>query len=86
VLVRRVTAWIARYSYGIYLSHMVSLWLVFRLLPDHSLVVQMAVLATMLVVVPMALYHTIEAPGIRLGAACAVWMRRPSRALPTRAA
>jgi peptidoglycan/LPS O-acetylase OafA/YrhL len=86
VLIRQTTAWIAKYSYGIYLTHMVSLWLVFRLLPDHALVTQMAVLMTMLVVVPMALYHTIESPGMRLGAACAAWMRRPSRALPTSAA
>lgn len=82
---RRTVSWIAKYSYGIYLSHMISLWLVFLLLPDQPLLVQLCMLGAMLTVIPVALYHTIEAPGIRIGTACAAWLRR-SPAMPGRAA
>jgi peptidoglycan/LPS O-acetylase OafA/YrhL len=79
---RRTVAWIARYSYGLYLSHMMSLWLVYFLLPDLPLVVQFGVLTALLLLLPMALYHTIEAPFVRLGSICAAWLRRSPRAIP----
>ncbi|HUF82120.1 MAG TPA: acyltransferase [Burkholderiales bacterium] len=85
-LLRRAAAGSAKYSYGIYLSHMVSMWLVFVVLPGQPLMIQLALLAALLVLVPMALYHTIEAPFVRLGASCAAWVRRPSRAVPSGAA
>jgi peptidoglycan/LPS O-acetylase OafA/YrhL len=82
---KRAAAWVARYSYGIYLSHMISMWLVFVVLGQQPLVVQFALLLGLLVIVPMALYHTIEAPCVRLGAVCAAWLRRPGRVASSRA-
>jgi peptidoglycan/LPS O-acetylase OafA/YrhL len=82
-LLRRAAATVARYSYGIYLTHMIAMWLVFVVLPDQPFVIQLACLTALLAIVPMALYHTIEAPCVRLGASCAAWLRRPSRAVPS---
>jgi peptidoglycan/LPS O-acetylase OafA/YrhL len=59
---------IARYSYGIYLSHFILIWLVFWELPIASWPARWLLLLLTTVVVPIALYHGLEAPMIALGA------------------
>jgi peptidoglycan/LPS O-acetylase OafA/YrhL len=62
----KVAAWIARYSYGIYLAHTPLLWLIYR----HSTMRGWQAAALFLIAVisvSAAAYHLIEAPLIRLG-------------------
>ena len=58
-LVRRPSLFVAKYSYGIYLSHCAIFWL---LLPKHpiSLILFSAL-------IPVVLYHVVEDPMVQLG-------------------
>jgi len=58
---------IARYSYGVYLTHPVALAFGFYLLRGRSLEVQMSGFLVLLVVLPVLAYHAVELPMIRLG-------------------
>jgi len=59
---------IAKYSYGIYLFHMVALWAGFSLLRDAPFALQLVVAAALVVALPVGGYHAIEKKGIELGA------------------
>jgi peptidoglycan/LPS O-acetylase OafA/YrhL len=63
----RAAAQVAKYSYGVYLSHVLLLWVSTVVLYDAPALVRWSVFAALLVVVPVAAYHLIEAPAIRLG-------------------
>lgn len=62
---------IAKYSYGIYLSHVPVLDLVVRTMRGDPIWFRTSFGAACLVVIPLILYHFLEAPLIRLGAAMA---------------
>jgi peptidoglycan/LPS O-acetylase OafA/YrhL len=65
----RVGAYIvAKYSYGIYLSHVPILWFSFHYLAAHAFVTQIATFCLLMFIVPFSAYHCIESPMIRLGA------------------
>jgi len=68
---RKASAWIARYSYGIYLTHMYALWTGFILLKNQHVWVRCTVAATLSVGLPVMLYELLEAPMIKLGATLA---------------
>lgn len=57
---------VAKYSYGIYLAHEPLLWLAFRHFHGPKLL-KWAVFLPLLVVVPVAVFHLIESPCIKLG-------------------
>lgn len=63
---------VARYSYGIYLSHTAVFWLAFVRLSHWPLPARFAICAALSVVAPVALYHLVEKPmmaaGVRLTA------------------
>jgi peptidoglycan/LPS O-acetylase OafA/YrhL len=66
-LMRRASHLIAKYSYGIYLTHVVCIWLAFvqlRMLPVAG---QWVALAVTLVGIPVLLYHLLESPLIDAG-------------------
>jgi peptidoglycan/LPS O-acetylase OafA/YrhL len=63
--VRRIAGLVAKYSYGIYLTHLPSIWVAYR--SSASRYIQFAVLVILLVGLPFVLYHLIEAPMIRYG-------------------
>jgi peptidoglycan/LPS O-acetylase OafA/YrhL len=65
--VRRVSHLIARYSYGIYLTHFPMMWFAFVALGKSPMLIQWAVFLAGLVGVPVLLYHALEAPMIRVG-------------------
>jgi peptidoglycan/LPS O-acetylase OafA/YrhL len=67
---------IARYSYGIYLTHLICLWLAFDRLNALPMMGRWLVFTLSLVVIPVALYHTIEQPMITLGRH---WIERIAR-------
>jgi len=58
---------IAKYSYGIYLVHVPILWVWLRVIPGLATPVRWMGVAISIVVVPVVLYRTIEAPMLRYG-------------------
>ncbi len=70
--------WIATYSYGIYLSHQFCIWLVADPMASLPLWSRIVVLIGLLIGIPVALYHGIEKPMIKVGADLAErWTARP---------
>ncbi len=58
---------IAKYSYGIYLCHYFAIWVGFGVLQAWPLALRWSVFTVLIVSVPVVLFHTIEAPLIRVG-------------------
>lgn len=58
---------VARYSYGIYLGHSFAIWIAFVTLRAQGLAAGWLAFATLVMLIPVAGYHLIEAPCIRLG-------------------
>jgi len=73
-LIRNTCHLVARYSYGVYLSHFICIWFAFVALANENLAVRIAVFVVSTIAVPVALYHFIELPMITLGARL---VRRP---------
>lgn len=65
---RKASHLVAKYSYGIYLSHYFSLWLAFQKLAGLAHVLQWTIFATSAVALPVVLFHGLEDPMIKLGA------------------
>ncbi|MFI5298474.1 MAG: acyltransferase family protein [Polyangiales bacterium] len=64
----RIFHGIAKYSYGIYLSHVPILWFSFKRLNGQPIGVRWAVFVALMTLVPVVLYHVLEEPLIQLGA------------------
>ncbi len=69
--VKRVCHAIATYSYSAYLWHFPITWFAFRKLAAYPAWERVTVYALLMIAVPFALYHAVEAPMIRKGAALA---------------
>ncbi len=67
-LLNKGTELIARYSYGIYLTHLHAQWVALVVLKEQPAAVRYSVLMALSIGLPVALYHVVEAPMIRLGA------------------
>lgn len=65
--VGRAAHFIAQYSYGIYLTHPLTLWIAFVRLGAWPLALRWAVFVPLAVAAPVAAYHAIEEPLIRVG-------------------
>jgi peptidoglycan/LPS O-acetylase OafA/YrhL len=73
-----ITQTIAKYSYGIYLSHVAALRIAFHTLGDQSFGVQITTFVTLAVLFPLAAYHLIEAPMINYGRNVLAWRKNRS--------
>jgi peptidoglycan/LPS O-acetylase OafA/YrhL len=62
-----VSHYVAKYSYGIYLSHFAAIYLAFDLGSHLAMAVQIMIFITLLAGMPIFLYHAIEEPMINLG-------------------
>jgi peptidoglycan/LPS O-acetylase OafA/YrhL len=69
---------IAKYSYGLYLTHCLSIWISFVVLRSRPQCVRWLSLAVLLVILPLAAYHLCEEPMIRFGRRISSGSRRPS--------
>ena len=65
--VTRVAHVICTYSYGIYLLHLVALWVGFTVLKEMPWEIRWGTCLALLFVLPAVFYHFIEHPGIQLG-------------------
>jgi peptidoglycan/LPS O-acetylase OafA/YrhL len=74
--VARVSHEIAKYSYGVYLSHPFALVLGFYLLRGHALWMQLGVTLGAIAVISFGAYHLVERPLIVLGAKVAARAER----------
>lgn len=71
----RAAHWVAEYSYGIYLSHIVVFWVAIYVMADWSFAARAAVLAITSVGVPVICYRYVEQPLMRYGAVVAQRLR-----------
>lgn len=78
-LFNRICSVVAKYSYGIYLFQGMILWLAFKRLPALPVSSQIAIFAMLMLAVPVALFHIVEQPAIRLGGYLAAAMQRTFR-------
>ncbi len=67
---------IAKYSYGLYLSHVVVFWLAIDVMRHFPLAVRILVGIAAIIAVPVAVFHLVEDPCIKLGARYAAHLRR----------
>jgi len=70
---------VARYSYGIYLTHFICIWFAFQALGNLQTGARWLVFIASMSLIPIALHHTLEAPMIRLGQRVASCLRDRSR-------
>ena len=75
--------YVARYSYGIYLTHPFSLLLAFYVCRSYGRPLQFAVLFVSLAVFSVAAFHLIETPFMKLGARAAVAAAKRFRMPPS---
>jgi peptidoglycan/LPS O-acetylase OafA/YrhL len=74
--IRSACGAIAKYSYGIYLTHTAVFWIAFVLLKGVPLWTQAALCAVLSVLLPVALYHAIERPLMNVGTRIAFKLAR----------
>jgi peptidoglycan/LPS O-acetylase OafA/YrhL len=75
---KSISKQIARYSYGIYVSHCPALWLCLVRFRTGSAIVSAALAVLLTALVAVLLYHCLEDPGIRLGKRLASGIRAVS--------
>jgi len=66
-MLRKVFKYIARYSYSVYLTHFLFIWLAFDQLHNHSLWLRWFVFLFSTITASALLYHYVEEPMIALG-------------------
>jgi peptidoglycan/LPS O-acetylase OafA/YrhL len=78
--VRVVAKTVARYSYGIYLTHTTAMTVGFLLLRNHF--AQWSVFLLLAAALPLLVYHLVEHPGIQAGKRIAEWLWNPPARTP----
>jgi peptidoglycan/LPS O-acetylase OafA/YrhL len=78
--VRVVAKTVAKYSYGIYLTHTTAMTIGFLLLRNHF--AQWSVFLLLAAALPLLMYHLVEHPGIQAGKKIANWQWNPRARTP----
>jgi peptidoglycan/LPS O-acetylase OafA/YrhL len=65
--VNAATETIAKYSYGIYLTHFFVIWLAFEKFSSAAVWWKISLFVTLAVALPVIFYHLVEEPMIQLG-------------------
>jgi peptidoglycan/LPS O-acetylase OafA/YrhL len=78
---RGTAKYVARYSYGIYLSHVPILWFVSEGMGRQPAALRAAVFVVLAVAAPVSLYHAVEKPLVETGARLAILTRRQPKVL-----
>jgi peptidoglycan/LPS O-acetylase OafA/YrhL len=73
---RQAVAWIARYSYGLYLAHIIIFYYVAVSMHGYSMVVRILVCVMASILCPVILYHAVEKPMINAGISLANFVAR----------
>jgi peptidoglycan/LPS O-acetylase OafA/YrhL len=84
--VKKISHWIAKYSYGIYLSHTIVFWVAIDVMRGFHVWQRAIVLLVGSVCAPIAMYHWIEDPLIKVGAWVASSLRTPPKPVPAETA
>ena len=74
--IRVISHYVARYSYGVYLSHIAAVCVAVHVLQTFSMTVRIAAFVVIFCVLPVVFYHVVEEPMIRLGARVAKKIER----------
>jgi peptidoglycan/LPS O-acetylase OafA/YrhL len=64
---RESAAWVAKYSYGIYLTHLYAMWTAFDVLKNYAIWFRFLALVALSIGLPALLYHVVESPMIKVG-------------------
>jgi peptidoglycan/LPS O-acetylase OafA/YrhL len=84
-VVHRLSHWIAKYSYGLYVAHIPIMWFAYQKLALPR-AVQTLVFFALVIAIPALLYHAVEEPMIRAGARIAQKLVRERGAVAATAA
>jgi peptidoglycan/LPS O-acetylase OafA/YrhL len=84
-VIRHVGSTVAKYSYSIYRTHMIALWLAFVWLDLTSLTLRIVVGIGLTSVLSLLAYHLVEAPCMRLGLRFAARATQPPPGVARRA-
>ncbi len=69
--------WIAKYSYGIYLSHVIVMWFAWTRMAGSPAWLRVLTFVVGAVGVPIVAYHLLEDPAVKLGKKLADGLRKP---------
>jgi peptidoglycan/LPS O-acetylase OafA/YrhL len=85
---KKICLIIARYSYGIYVTHVICIWFAFQKLAGLPSYAQWMIFIVTAGLFPVVLYHTIESPMIKLGSrvASGFQIKKPVQATSPQAA
>jgi peptidoglycan/LPS O-acetylase OafA/YrhL len=64
---KKASEWVARYSYGIYLTHMYAMWAALIVLESRPLWIRLSVLIALSAGLPVLFYECLESPMVKLG-------------------
>ena len=78
--VHMIASTIAKYSYGIYLTHTAAIVIGFSLLRNRF--AEWSVAMALATALPLLMYHLVEHPGIQAGKKISNWLWEPARRIP----
>jgi len=82
---KKLTAWIAKYSYGIYLFHVLCIWFAFQYLSWVPKGLQWSIFVSLIALLSIMFYHLLEERLIRVGSRLTNKWFCPPKSVPVEA-